>query len=175
MRHPLTALVLTIALTGCQDRERPIAPTAPGNAPATLQRIAYLSVSDLTPEVGSTIVVTGNIGAGDSLAIASFKVRVAYDAKALYYLGDVELPGMMRVVNAQDAEIVVAGASASGSADGRLFAMKFRVDDAAGLKSLGLSIDELNDTDFNSRLPSLKQDSRLQLERKVVSGRSIKR
>lgn len=175
MRYPLTALVLTIALTGCQDRERPVAPTAPGTAPATLQRVAYLSVSDLAPEAGSTIVVTGNIGAGDSLAIASFKVRVAYDAKALHYLGDVELPGMMRVVNAQDAEIVVAGASGNGSADGRLFAMRFRVDEAAGLKSLALSIDELNDTDFKSRLPSLKQDPRLQLDRKAVSGSLIKR
>ena len=175
MRNPLTVLILTMALTACQDRERPVAPTAPSTAPASMQRIAYLSVSDLTPAVGSTITVTGNIGAGDSLAIASFKVRLAYNAKALHYLGDIELPGMMRVVNPQPAEIVVAGASGEGSADGRLFAMNFRVDDAAGLTSLALAVDELNDTNFNSRLPSLKQDSRLQLDRKLVGGRRLKR
>jgi hypothetical protein len=171
----LTALVLTIALTGCQDRELNVAPAAPATGPAPMQRVAYLSVSDLAPEVGSTIIVAGNVGVGDSLAIASFKVRLAYDSKALYYLGDVELPGMMRVVNPQVSEIIVAGASGSGSADGRLFAMKFRVDDATGLKSLALSVDELNDTNFNNRLPSLKHDSRLQLERKLAGVRSIRR
>jgi hypothetical protein len=175
MRHHLTALVLTIALTGCQDRDPSVAPVAPATGPAPMQRVAYLSVSDLAPEVGSTIIVAANVGVGDSLAIASFKVRLAYDAKALYYLGDVELPGMMRVVNPQASEIIVAGASGSGSADGRLFAMKFRVDDATGLKSLALSVDELNDTNFNNRLPSLKQDSRLQLERKLAGVRSIRR
>lgn len=175
MRYSLTTLVLAIALMGCQDRERPAALTAPSTTPAAMPRVAYLSVSDLTPAVGSTIIVTGNIGAGDSDAIASFKVRLAFDAKALHYLGDVELPGMMRVVNPQPAEIVVAGASGEGSADGRLFAMNFRVDDAAGLKSLVLAVDELNDTKFNSRLPSLKQDSRLQLDRKLVGGRRLKR
>lgn len=174
MRHSLTALVLAIALTGCQDRDQTLAPTAPSPAPPALQRVAYLSVSDLAPRVGSTIIVTANIGAGDSVAIASFKVRLAYDAKTLHYLGDFELPGMMRVVNPQDAEIIVAGASGSGSADGRLFAMRFRVNDAAGLKSLALAVDELNDTNFNSRLPSLRQDPRLQLERKSVAGRSIR-
>ncbi len=102
-------------------------------------------------------------------------MRLAYDARALHYLGDIELPGMMRVVNPQGVEIIVAGASGSGSADGRLFAMKFRVVDAIGLKSLALSVDELNDTNFNSKLPSLKYDSRLQLERKLVSVRSIAR
>ncbi len=152
-----------------------VAPTAPSAAPVTLQRVAYLSVSDLAPTVGSTVVVAANAGSGDTLAIASFKVRLAYDARALHYLGDIELPGMMRVVNPQGVEIIVAGASGSGSADGRLFAMKFRVVDAIGLKSLALSVDELNDTNFNSKLPSLKYDSRLQLERKLVSVRSIAR
>lgn len=175
MRYPLTALVVTVALTGCLDRERPIAPTAPATSPAMSPRVAYLSVSDLAPVAGSTIIVTGNVGAGDSLAIASFKVRVAYDAKALHYLGDVELPGIMRVVNPQQAEIVVAGASGEGSADGRLFAMKFRVDDATGLKSLALAVDELNDTNFNNRLPTLSQDPRLQLDRNLVRIRQITR
>lgn len=175
MRIHLTALVLTIALAGCEDQESTVAPTVPPTAPATLQRVAYLSVSDLAPAVGSTIVVAGNAGTGDSVAIASFKVRLAYNAKALHYLGDIELSGMMRVVNPQAAEIIVAGASGSGLADGRLFAMRFRVDDEAGLGSLALAVDELNDTNFNNRLPSLKHDPNLKLERRLVSSRSLTR
>jgi len=169
MRLQLTTLILATALVGCRDQLPVEAPVAASAAAAMPHHVAFLGVSDLVPEVGSTIIVTASIGVGDSLSMASFKVRLAYDAKSLHYLGDVELPGMMRVVNPGEYEIVVAGASGEGSIDGRLFAMKFRVDGAAGLKSLMLSVDELNDTNFTNQLPSLKQDSRLQLDRRSIA------
>jgi hypothetical protein len=118
----------------------------------------------------STIVVTGNVDVGDSLSLASYKVRLAYDQRALYLIGAIDVPGMMRVVNAHGSEITVAGASGSGSTDGRLFAMEFRVDDPAGLESLALYVDELNDVNFNSGLATVKRESRLRLERKLTGG-----
>jgi hypothetical protein len=170
MRHSLTVVALCAVLGGCRDQEMAAPPKTPATTPTGSARTAFLSVSNLTPTVGSTIVVAGKVDVGDSLPVASFKVRLDYDQRALYYLGAVDLPGMMRVVNAQGSEIVVAGASGSGSNDGRLFAMEFRVDDPAGLESLALFVDELNDVNFNSGLSSLKKESRLRLDRKLTGG-----
>lgn len=165
------AAALCIALIGCKDQQVVAAPKAPiAPPPATPTRAAFLSVSDLSPLVGSTVIVTGNVAIDDSLSLASFKVRLAYDRKTLHYLDAIELPGMMRVINAQASEIIVAGASGSGSTDGRLFAMHFRVDDPAGLETLALYVDELNDIHFNSGLSSVRRESRLHLERQLSGG-----
>ena len=173
MRLRLIALVLSTALIGCQDREpiaAPIAPQAPAPA-ATLQRVAYISVSDLNPDAGSTIVVVGNVGVSDSLSVASFVARLAYDPTTLHYLDEVQLPDMMRVVNPQEKQITVAAASATGSSDGRLFKVRFRVDNPAGLASLGLSLDEMNDRQFNSQLSTLTFSPALHLDRSLVPDR----
>src|SRR5436305_19820 len=127
MRLRFTTLLLATMFAGCRDRNAVEA--AASAAPAAIPRGAvYLGVSSLIPDSGSTIVVTASVGAGDTVSIGSFKVRIAYDAASLEYLGDVDVPGMMRAVNPRESEITVAGASGSGSFDGRLFAMTFRVD-----------------------------------------------
>lgn len=177
MRFQLTTLVLAMALVGCQEDREPIAApvVATQPAPAAAQRVAFLSVSSLMPDTGSTIVVAGNVGSGESSSIASFVVRLAYDATALHYVREVQLPGMMRVVNPREIEIIVAAASGSGSSDGRLFAVEFRVDDPAGLSSLVLVLNEVNDREFNSQLSSITQSSTLVLDKKLTAGRSTPR
>ena len=173
MRLQLGAFMLSAALAGCTDRQpiaEPILPQAPAPSPVR-QRDVYLSVSDAAPEAGSTIIVAANVGVGDSLSVASFVARLAYDASALHFMGEIEIPDMMRVVNPQATQVIVAAASASGSSADRLFKLRFRVDNPAGLKSLSLTIDEMNDRQFNSQLSVLKLSSSLRLDRALVSGR----
>jgi hypothetical protein len=168
MRVSLVTLALATVLTACRDRE-PAAAPEPIEAPSNneLARVVHLTVSDINPLAGSTIVIAGNIGRDDSLSIASFRARLGYDGKALVYLGEAELPGMMRVVNPQANEIIVVGATAQPATDGRLFAIRFRVVDPRGLETLLLSVDELNDARFASQLASLTPSSRLQLDQKL--------
>lgn len=171
MRCLLTTFALMVGLSGCDRRERFAAPDSMPSAPAPVaQRVAYISVSDLSPDIGSTIVVAGNVRIGDSLSFSSFRVRLGYDARGLTFLDEVVLPGMMRVVNPQDREVVVAGASSEGSADGKLFALRFRVEDPAALGSLVLMVDELNDRDYTSQVAALTRSSRLLLDKKLLPG-----
>lgn len=171
-RVSIVTLALSTVLIACQDHEPAAAPD-PIEAPSNREsaRVVHLTVSDITPLAGSTIVVAGNIGPDDSLSIASFRARLEYDGRALVYLGEAELPGMMRVVNPRTNEIIVVGATAQPATDGRLFAIRFRVDDPRGLETLLLSVDELNDARFASQLASLTPSSRLQLDGKLDAMR----
>lgn len=165
------AIALAATLVGCRDVD-PVAPLPPDVlSGAVAQRVTYLSVSDLRPEAGGTVIVGASVGVGDSLSVASFRVRLSYDRDALQFVDAIELPGMMRVVNPQRDEIIVAGASGDESSDGRLFALRFRVEDPDGLKSLALLIDELNDRGFVSKVGVLKQSQRLQLDRTLAPTR----
>jgi hypothetical protein len=167
----LVSLATLAMLVACRD-VAPVAPKPTAAAPsAVAQRVAYLSVSDLTPEPGAIVVVGARVGVGDSLSLASFRVRLSYDRDALHFVDEVPLPGMMRVVNPQPDQIIVVGASGEESSDGRLFAVRFRVDDAAGLETLALLVDELNDRSFVSRVGVLKQSPRLVLDRKLAPAR----
>lgn len=172
MQRHLT-LALLLALTACDRRERFAAPdtTAAPPPPAALERIAYLSISDLSPRVGSMVVVAGNVRIDDSLSVASFRVRLGYDDTALSFLDEIAVPGGMRVVNPQAREIIVAGASAEGSRDGTLFLLRFRVNDPAGLGSLVLAVDELNDARYASHTSALTRSSKLVLDQKLALGR----
>ena len=171
MRLHVTTLLLATALTGCQDREPIAAPIFAATAPPApaMQRVAFLSVSSLTPDAGSMVVVEGNIGDGESSSIASFVVRLAYDATALHFVREVQLPGMMRVVNPQGKEIIVAAASGSGSSDSRLFAVEFLVDDPVGLASLVMTLNEVNDREFNSQLALITSSPILVFDKRLAA------
>jgi len=69
----------------------------------------------------------------------------------------------MRAFNPQPGHIRVAGATAEGFRDGRLFAVTFKVKDARALATLELALDELNGTDFANRLPTNPHDRRVHL------------
>jgi hypothetical protein len=153
MRRLLTLLLTTSFATACDRRDRFAGPdsSSVGQTPIVPARSAYLSVSDLSPARGATIVVTGTLKVSDSLSLGSFRVRLGYDSTKLRYLEEIPNADMMRVVNPQVGDIIVVGASSNPSADGRLFAFRFQVDDPAGVNSLVLRIDELNDTGFNDQ------------------------
>lgn len=170
-RAPILAFVITCAMSmGCERRDRLAAPDSASAVPpkGQPQRVAYLSVSDLAPEPGATVLIAGTLGVGDSISLGSYRVRLAYDTTRLTYVGEVTLPGMFRVVNPTRGEVIVVGASSESSSDGRLFTLRFRVDDAAGLQSLGLRIDELNDGQFSSQMQTVTRSSRLVLDRGLV-------
>lgn len=173
IRPPVRFLVLVIVCAlsaGCDRRDRLAAPDTAGTIPPKPypQRVAYLSVSDLAPQPGATVLVGGTLGVGDTISLGSFRVRLKYDATRLTYVGDVTLPGMFRVVNPTRGEVIIVGASSESSSDGRLFALRFRVEDPAGLESLLLRIDELNDGEFNSQMQTVTRSSRLILDRGLV-------
>lgn len=161
-----TVLFGVVAVAGCQDRAPVAAPPVVQPPAAPEQRVASLRVSDLWPSVGDTVVVTGIVAVGDSMSVASFRVRLRYNARLLRYVDEVDLPGMLRVVNPRSSEVVVAGASGTASPDGRLFSLRFRVDEAGALESLSLAVDELNNSEFISQLSMLRRSSQLLLDRK---------
>lgn len=170
-RARILAVVIACGMSaGCERRDRLAAPDSASTIPpkAQPQRVAYLSVSDLAPEPGATVLVAGTLGVGDTISLGSYRVRLAYDTTRLTYVGEVTLPGMFRVVNPTRGEVVVVGASSETSSDGKLFALRFRVDDPAGLHSLLLRIDELNDGKFSSQMQTVTRSSRLVLDRGLV-------
>lgn len=167
----ILAFVIACGLSvGCERRDRLAAPDSASAVPprGQPQRVAYISVSDLAPEPGTTVLVAGTLGIGDTISLGSYRVRLAYDTTRLTYAGEVTLPGMFRVVNPTSGEIIVVGASSGSSSDGKLFALRFRVDDPAGLESLLLRIDELNDGQFSNQMQTVTRSSRLVLDRGLV-------
>jgi hypothetical protein len=155
---PTLALILVVAIAaGCDRRDRfagPDSTSAPETRPVP-ERAAYLSVSEMSPEAGAVIVVTGTLKVSDSLSLGSFRVRLGFDSTKLLFMEEIPSPDMMRVVNPLAGDVIVVGASSSPSTDGKLFAFRMRVVDPAGISSLILRIDELNDTAFEDQRPTV--------------------
>jgi hypothetical protein len=170
MRLRLMMSSMALVLIGCRDQQpatAPIIPSPPPNVAAP--HSAYLSISDLTPEPGSVVVVAAKVRLDDAFAVASFVAQLGYDASALTYLGEEPGSEMMHVVNAQAKQITVAAASAEGSSSGVLFALRFRVEKAGGVGSLALSLSELNDAQYHSQVAALKMSPSLSLDRTLAS------
>jgi hypothetical protein len=172
----LIALGSLVFVAACDRRDRLAAPDSSAVAPTSPnERSAYLSVSELSPARGDTIIVAGSIALGKSIALGSFRVRLGYDDTSFEYLDEVSLPGMMRVVNPQPGEVIVAGATSGASSDGRLFAFRFRVRDPRGLESLSLGVDEMNDGGFVYQASAVTRSSRLVLDRALTRAKGISR
>lgn len=165
MKHRLAFLCFAALTIACDRRDRFAAPDS--SAPATPpipERSAYLSVSDLAPERGDTIVVSGTLRVSDDLSLGSFRVRLGYDSTKLDFVSEIATPELMRAVNPLPGDIVVVGASASGSANGRLFTLRLLVDDPSGINSLVLRIDELNDASFRDQKATITRAAALRLD-----------
>src|SRR4051812_7246333 len=164
------ALMCALALAAaCDRRDRFAAPDSAAPAkPPLPERAAYLSVSDLSPEAGDTIVVTGTLRVGDDLSLGSYRVRLGFDSTKLRFVEEIPNAEMMRAVNPRAGDVIVVGATANGSTDGRLFAFRLRVNDPAGLNSLVLRIDELNDTAFRDQKATVTRASALVLDRTLA-------
>lgn len=167
-------LVLVALLAGCESRDRLAQPDTPRGrpTPAVPEQSAYLSVSDLSPAAGGSIVVAGTVGAGGGLTLGSFRVRIGYDSTKLHFIDELPASGIMRVVNPTVGDIVVVGAASGQSVDSTLFVLRFRVDDPAGINSLVLRIDELNDGQFKDRKETITRASSLVLD-PSLAGRSM--
>ena len=151
---PLILLLCTVA--ACEVSEPATAPAIPATQEAP-KALAYLSVSDSNGSVGSTVVAAGNVSlSAAGVGVGSFAVRVRFDPSALAFVEDVPGTGMMRAINAKAGEIVIAGASGAPVADPRLFAIRFRVLRNGGVASLSLLVNEMNNGQFESQLPSLR-------------------
>jgi hypothetical protein len=171
MKRALALVLALLAATGCDRRDRFAAPdsTSAPEKPAVPARGAYLSVSDMSPEAGSDIIVTGTLAVSDKLSLGSFRVRLGFDSTKLRFLEEIPSPDMMRVVNPRAGDVIVVGASSTPSVDGKLFTFRLRVEDPAGINSLVLRIDELNDTAFRDQRATVTQAAAL------VHDRSLER
>lgn len=172
MRLTLIVPLAAAMLVACRDRETIVAPAAvvPATPPSVpVPHSVYLSVSSLTPEIGSEIVVSANVRLDNAFSVASFLARLDYDATMLTYAGEEPGSDMMHVVNPQVKQITVAAASAQGSTSGVLFRLRFRVDDPAGLSSLNLVLNDLNDVNYQSQVSSVTLVPTLRLDRALLS------
>ena len=168
-RAALAALALTSA--SCAN-ERPAAlpttPPAPAAAAAT-PRASYLAASDSTISAGGDLYVSANVDtAAGPERIASYVARVRFDSRQLAYVSDEAIPGVMRAVNATDSTmVIVAGASATGVPDSRLFVLHFRARVALRNPALALEISELNTVGFASRTLSVEHVKGVRLNQRV--------
>ena len=148
----LSRLGLAVIALGCRDDPRRVfTETAAPEAGSVL----FLTTSDQAPPPGSTITVTANVAPIPEIkAIGSFAAHLRYDTAGLTFIAESRLPSGRRVLNPQPGHIRAAGAAVEGFADGRLFAVTFRVSDPRALTSMELTLDEMTGTDFGNRLPA---------------------
>lgn len=166
-RAMLVAMLAAIA--ACSNDQRvPAEPTAPSVPAAGHRRASYLAVSDTAVSSGATLTVSANVDtASGGERIASYLARVRFDPHQLAYVSEEPISGVLSAVNAGDSEVVVAGASAEGLPDARLFVLHFRALGTVKDPTLALEIDELNTVSYTNRthqvsnLPQVRFDRRL--------------
>lgn len=158
----LVPAVSLLALAACADDREAATLVAPP-AVAADAALAFLDVSHARPAAGDTVTVTAVVHNGAAVSrVGAFTVDLAYDATGLAFVAEAPLASGMRVVNAaQPGRVIVAGASAEGFAEGRLFALTFRVQDPAALRGLALTVTELGGTDYRNHKERLDVDRRL--------------
>lgn len=153
-----------VLLAAC-DNVKPPALTAPAAAD-TRTPTAFLAVSDSSAAPGALLVVSGNVAtAAGERAVGSYRAALRFDPSQLEFVGDAGVAGAMVAMNATPGEVVLAGAAPNGFANGRLFAVRFRVRGGAPLQSLAIIVRELNDVGFANRLPVLRTKPRPSLDR----------
>jgi hypothetical protein len=164
------ALALAVALLGCDRRDRFAGPDSSSvpQTPSVPERSAYLSVSELSPSPGAAIVVTGTLKVDDSLSLGSFRVRLGFDSTKLRFIEEIPGSDMLRVVNPRPGDVIVVGASSGQSTTGKLFAFRLQVVDPAGINSLVLRIDELNDMAFRDQRPTVRHSAVLVHDRSLA-------
>jgi hypothetical protein len=174
MKRLLLSLIPFLLLAaGCERRERFASPDTSNvrPTPEPPARSAYLSVSELSPDVGAEVIVAGTVTVDKDLSLGSFRVRLGYDSTMLRFVDEIPSAGMMRVVNARSGEIVIVGASSASSTDGRLFVLRFTVGNPEGLNSLVLRIDELNDAAYLDQKRTVVRAARLVRDSSLAGGK----
>ncbi|MFI5231440.1 MAG: hypothetical protein ACHQSE_02895 [Gemmatimonadales bacterium] len=148
------------AVVACANDHRALLPSAPAAPPpAAPARTSYLVASDSMIPAGGDLFVSANVDTAlGPEQIASYLARVRFDKRELVYVSDDAIPGVMRAVNAADSSMVtIAGASATGIPDSRLFVLHFRARTALRNPALALEIDELNTVAYANRTRSVQR------------------
>lgn len=147
-----TLAIALFALAACTGSEQ-VAPTAPSPPPGV--SLAYITLSNAHPAKGSTVVITVRSGSGASAEpLGSFAARLSLGA-GVEFIAESPLSEGMRAIRFDGGSVVAAGASSSGFADGRLFAIQARVTDPSALSELSVSFSEANGTSFDNQVKSL--------------------
>ena len=153
----LSIVALLAATAGCDDDRRDQVPTMPLEiAPDAMS--AYVVVSNPQAPVGAQVEVTVRSLRGRNVGpIGSFTLRLAYDTTGLAFVKSANNPkGMVMANGAQPGVVVAAGASADGFTDDDLVFATFTVTSSAGLKSLALTVSELNSLKFEDQRANLR-------------------
>ena len=165
----LAAVALSVA--SCANDRRPALPTSPTTpaAVAAPARTSYLAASDSAIAAGGDLYVSANVDtAAGPEHIASYVARVRFDSRQLTFISDEAIPGVMRAVNAADSTmVIIAGASATGVPDTRLFVLHFRARMPVQNPALTLEITELNTVGFANRTLSIRHVKGMRVNRQL--------
>ena len=116
---------------------------APGTPEPTMD--ASLSVSNPSPEPGSTVDVFAQIGTATPGLVGSFTARIRYDSTALRYQEEIPIAdGTMRATNAASGLVRFAGAATAGVPAGRLAGYRFLVLRSGAVRTMQLVVDEIH-------------------------------
>ena len=147
--------LLTLA-AACNDERRDATPTAPIEiSPDGLS--AYIVVSNPGAPIDTEVTVTVRSLRGRNVGpIGSYTIRLGYDSLGLAFgKAASSSEGMVLANAAKKGVVVAAGASADGFKSDDLLSTTFTVTKSGGLKSLSLSVTELNSLKFEDQRANL--------------------
>jgi len=148
----LSLIAALAAVAGCADDRRAGVPTMPLEiAPDAMS--AYVVVSNPDAPAGTEVQVSVRALRGRNVGpIGSFTIRLGYDSLGLSYVKSAtSTHGMVMANGANRGLLVAAGASAGGFKDDELLSTTFLVSASGGLKSLALTVNELNSLTFEDQ------------------------
>lgn len=152
----LSLFAALAAVAACDDERRAGVPTMPIEiGPDAMS--AYVVVSNPDAPVGSDVRVSVRALRGRNVGpIGSFTIRLGYDSLGLVYVkSDASAHGLVMANGTNRGLLVAAGASAQGFTDDELLSATFTVSAAEGLKSLTLTVAELNSLTFEDQTAML--------------------
>ncbi len=146
------SVVAALALSAACNDDRKAIPTAPISVGDNALS-AYVVVSNPNAPVGADVTVSVRALRGKLVGpIGSFTIRLAYDSLGLRFGKSANSAQGMVMANAATRGLVIAaGASAEGFKDDELLRATFTVTAAGTLKSLTLSVTELNSLKFEDQ------------------------
>jgi hypothetical protein len=148
----LSLIAALVAVAGCDDDRRGGVPTMPIEiGPDALS--AYVVVSNPDAPLGTEVQVSVRALRGRNVGpIGSFTIRLGYDSLGVSYVKSAtSAHGLVMANGASRGLLVAAGASAEGFKDDELLNATFTVSAAGGLKSLALTVNELNSLAFEDQ------------------------
>jgi hypothetical protein len=118
----------------------------------------FVALADNISGDEGMVVATVNVSVlPGARPIASFLGEVHYDPRQLQFVSDVAIPGVSVASNPTVGRVIIAGASAQGIADGRLYAARFRVIQRGTVAAIDAQLQELNDAAYAARIGGVQR------------------